>query len=137
MGLTLLIAEINRWRTLDHEWSVNDCVTVAADWVCRVRGTDPAAAIRFSYASAAECQRVTGFFSDPVGVVGSYLAGAGVLPVDVANKGDLAVVIHRDRPCVAVYLGADLWASLSENAGVLVFKPRSVKQVWDVNYETS
>ena len=39
--------ELHRWMSLPHIWGESDCIIVLADWVLRVRGVDPAEAVRY------------------------------------------------------------------------------------------
>jgi hypothetical protein len=95
-------------------WGECDCVTMPADWVqCRT-GRDPAEGLRLTYGSAAECQRVTGFFTDPVGVIGPRLAGCGLHLTDKPKRGDVGVMALEigGRPFGAICLDGEVLVAL-------------------------
>lgn len=111
--MTPLYAELHRWAALPHAWGQCDCMLVLGDWVARVRGVDPFAALRGTYDSPLTCERATGFLSDPVPVAARHLqGGAGLARVDLFDPadpdapallsrlapGDIAVIRRRDDP---------------------------------------
>ncbi len=102
-----LYLEINRWLATPFDWATANCAFVAADWVARVRGVDPAAPHRWTFDDMPGCQRATGFFTDPVGVVDRAMAAVGIGRGNALAMGDVAVLRLRDtgRPVVAVWTG--------------------------------
>ena len=77
-AMTPLFAELHRWARLPFVWGESDCALVVCDWVRSVRGIDPGASLRFAYGTAGELQRLTGFFTDPLGVVTPLMEAAGL-----------------------------------------------------------
>lgn len=136
--MTPLYAELNRWRGLTYRWGESDCVTLCADWVLRVCGIDPAAAVRLTYESAAECQRVTRFFTDPVGSVSPHLERAGLRRTDSPVPGDIGVILLRSEPGVArphmsLCLG-ETWAFKESCGAVTAATPGKIAAAWSVGY---
>lgn len=136
-----LYAELNRWQRITYQWGEHDCVTLCADWVLRMRGVDPAADVRLTYDSAAECQRVTRFFTDPVGAVGPYLDRAGLPRTDDPRPGDVGVILLLSdrgvaRPHMALCLGR-AWALKEQSGAVIAVQPIKILQAWGVGYEAA
>ena len=138
--MDLLVAWVNRLQAEPFAWGESDCVLIAADWVRLVRGVDPAADLRMTYASAAEAQRVLGWFTDPLAVVGPRMADAGLAVTDEPLRGDVAVVDLPDargrmRPHGAILFGREFWVARAE-AGVICLARSAVqvRQAWGVGY---
>ena len=118
-------------------WGECDCMTVMCDWVQEVTGIDACADLRGTYASAAECQRVTGYFRNPVGVVAHYLEGvAGLRRTATPQPGDVGVVELRQpdgfHPVGAICLGRS-WAAKAEGCGPVTFRPVRVLAAWSLS----
>lgn len=135
--MTPLYAELNRWRALPHAWGMSDCITLPADWILRMRGVDPAADIRMTYASLSECQRVTRFFTDPLGAVAPRLAWAGLDRTDQPVAGDFGLVLvpgdAMRMPHGALCLG-QTWAIKLVSGAVTAFAPGKILAAWGVGY---
>lgn len=133
--MTPLAAELNRWLAVPYRWGESDCITLLADWSARWLGADPAADVRLTYGTAGECQRVTGFFTDPVTVEGSRVERCGGRRVSEACPGCIGVVTQAGtaRPHGAVFVGDGLWAAKGEG-GLHIAKPLAVLAIWDVGY---
>lgn len=133
--MTPLTAELNRWLVVPYRWGESDCITLLADWSARWLGADPAADVRLTYETAGECQRVTGFFTDPVAVVGCRVERCGAQRVTEPRPGCIGVVtqVGIARPHGAVFVGDGLWAAKGEG-GLHIAKPLAVLAIWDVGY---
>lgn len=134
-----LYAKLNRWQRVTYQWGENDCVTLCADWILRMRGVDPAADVRLTYESAAECQRVTRFFTDPVGAVGPCLDRAGLARTGQPRPGDVGVILLLTergvaRPHMALCLGRT-WALKDQSGAVNAVVPLKIAAAWEVGYE--
>ncbi|MBP9047917.1 MAG: hypothetical protein KBF85_06550 [Tabrizicola sp.] len=97
-------------------WGVDDCVTFPADWLVENGHADPMGDLRGSYATAASCQRATGFFTDPVGAVAGRMAGLlAVAPDGQPERGDVGVVLFRSHGISqfhgAIHLDDGLWVA--------------------------
>ena len=137
--MTPLYAELNRWMPLTYRWGWTDCVTLCGDWVKTICGVDPAADVRGTYESAAECQRVTRFFTDPIGAVSPHLERAGLEIAPQPRAGDVGVILlpldgRSVAPHMAVCLGRK-WAFKSVDGGVTSVIPYKVAAAWGVGYE--
>lgn len=135
--MTPLYAELNRWRVLPHRWGETDCILLCADWVKRIRGNDPAEDLRLTYASMAECQRVTRFFTDPLGVVAPRMARVGLDRASVPVPGDVGLVMipgdGAPLPHGAMCLG-ETWAVKLQSGAVAAFRPAKLLAAWGVGY---
>jgi hypothetical protein len=138
--MTPLYQELHRWRARPFVWGEMDCITAICDWVLRVRGVDPGAPVRGTYDSRGACQRETGYFRDPVGVIGKLFADVGLARVEVAQPGDVALIVVADvdgrrSPCGALWLGA-AWGCKGPH-GTTAISPRVVGDpmaIWGVGY---
>ncbi|PTX39076.1 hypothetical protein IQ03_00561 [Gemmobacter caeni] len=135
--MTPLYVELNRWRRLTYRWGEADCVTLCADWCVRCGWPDPAADLRLTYESMAECQRVTRFFSDPLAVVAPRMAAAGLALTAQPVGGDVGIVLQIapgvTRPHAALCLG-EAWAVKETSGAVTAFRPQKVLAAWGVGY---
>lgn len=134
-----LYAELNRWLRVPYQWGENDCITLCADWVLRMRGVDPAADLRLTYGTMGECQRVTGFFTDPMPVIAPRMDRAGLSRTDAPVPGDVGLLLLPDgrgaaRPYGGLCLGKQ-WASKMIEGGVLSNVPFKILAAWSVGYE--
>jgi hypothetical protein len=139
--MTPLIAEVNRWLTVQYAWGWNDCVTLCADWVCKIRGFDPAENFRGTYQTAGECQRVHRFFTDPVGAIAPHLSSVGIERTDNPKPGDVGIVLTPPdggaaRPHMALFVGS-FWALKAQTGEVITFKPFKIIATWSVGYEAA
>lgn len=137
--MTPLYRELNRWLLLQHRWGEADCVTLCADWVQQVRGVDPAADLRWTYGSAGECQRVTGFFSDPIGCIGPRMEAVGLRKTAAPVAGDVGILLMpvsggSARPYGAICLGRQ-WAAKMIEGGVHASPPFKILAAWSVGYD--
>lgn len=135
--MTPLYAELNRWLAVPHQWGVDDCCTLPADWVRRWHGVDPAEDLRLTYASLSECQRVTRFFTDPVGLLSPRLERAGLARTASPVPGDVGVVLipfeGRPMPHGALCLGSR-WAVKTVSGAVHAGEPLKLIAAWGVAY---
>lgn len=136
--MTPLYVEINLWLPRLFVWGESDCMTVLADWIHKNRGVDPMSEVRGKYNSYLSCQRVTGFFSDPVNVMDSYVKKAGLeINQGAARRGDVGVLLcpseGKLQPVGGLCLGHN-WA-VKAPKGATTLKPPQVLASWDMAYE--
>lgn len=136
--MTPLYQEMHRWLGMPFIWGESDCMIVLGDWIERIHGIDPVADLRYTYDSPGTCQRMTGFFTDPVSTVAEFAeVKAGLVRRDgLACKGDVGVLrIGGGRMDVAggLFTGKS-WAVKAPN-GATTLKPLEVLAVWDSRYE--
>jgi hypothetical protein len=109
-------------------WGVNDCITMPADWVDEVAGFDPMLDLRGRYDSAASCQRMTGFLTDPLRLIEPRMSPFAKVALSEVARGDVGVVLSTFagamQPHGAVHLGDGLWLArgLSGISAVPVYK---------------
>lgn len=134
--MTPLYRFVNSMLPRPFVWGECDCVLMLADWVLQLHGVDPAADLRLTYSTAGECQRVTRFFTDPVGLFDRCLTPIGIGRTEAAAVGDIGIVTMsiegRPRPYGAICLGSK-WAVKAEE-GVTAATVGQVLQAWGVGY---
>ena len=138
--MTPLYRQLHEWAKQPFIWGESDCMTSVCDWIEKVRGFDPACDLRGTYDSRGSCQRETGFFRDPVGVVDRYFQAAGDLPMtEDPRAGDVAIVQvqgadGRIDTCGAIWLGS-AWGCKGPN-GTTTIAPSvaRVLGIWSVGY---
>jgi hypothetical protein len=125
----------NRHLSVVHRWGQSDCMTFVADWVREVHGVDPAADLRMTYGTQGECQRVTGFFTDPLAVVRPRMEALGFAEVPRAQVGDVGLLLQVVAPSVTRPFGAiclgQQWVTLSDQ-GLELMVPQKVIAVWGI-----
>jgi hypothetical protein len=136
--MTPLYIEINRWLPLNFVWGETDCMIVLGDWIKRLHGVDPVEDIRGQYNSALSCQRLTGFFTDPVAVVQKFADKASLEKrTGPAQRGDVGVLLHvaegKLQPVGGLCLGKS-WA-VKAPTGATTLKPIEVLAAWDARYD--
>ena len=114
-----------------------DCMLFLADWYRAVHGADPAAAIRGAYSTPGECERETGWMSDPVAAVERCLATVGGLKrVQRPAPGDVAVIEGGGPigPFGALWLGRE-WGAKARS-GAVTLRPAHVRPlaIWSVGW---
>ena len=129
---------INTWLSKPFIWGECDCMLVLADWVWLVTGSDPAKDLRYTYDSKFSCQRVTGFYSDPVGTVARFAeVNAGLARTETPVKGDIGIVeVPVDgsiQMAGAIFTGKS-WA-LKAPHGATTMRPVRVVVAWSVGYD--
>jgi hypothetical protein len=134
-----VFAIINRWQVIPFQWGERDCITLVADYVRLRTGQDPAADLRLTYSTAGECQRVTRFFTDPLGVVAPRMEAAGLSLTETPRRGDVGVVLldlgASVHPHGAICLGGGVWAVKTQESGVLAMAPLKVLAAWGVDVD--
>lgn len=136
--MDLLYRELHHWLSRPFVWGECDCMIVLGDWVKAVKGIDPVEEIRYTYDSKFSCQRATGFFTDPVGVVRRFAEEkAGLSPTDDPVKGDVGVievpVDGKLEAAGAIFTGKS-WA-VKAPFGTTTTQPIRVLAAWSVGYE--
>lgn len=127
-----VFAEANRWLITPFAWGRTDCMLMLADWVVARTGcADPCAAIRGVYRDPVECEKLTGFLSDPVTVMARYAEAAGLRPTETPQRGDIALVQIADwlaapLTCGALWLGETVLLR-TEERGAWAVKARRVR----------
>lgn len=89
------------------EWGAHDCMTFAADAVIMLTGRDPIAQWRGAYATEAEGDAIVGpdgLLAFVSRMMGEF--GAPECPVELAQRGDWAMVSVGNLLCAGVVTGA-------------------------------
>lgn len=116
-------------------WGVDDCITLAADWVRHVMGFDPMQDLRGRYDSLISCERVTGFLTDPLRLVADRMGGCAVVDPGDQQRGDVGLVLSPMAGGMhahgAIYLGKGLWVARALT-GITTMTPHKVLRGWRV-----
>lgn len=116
-------------------WGVDDCITLAADWVRRVLEFDPMQDLRGRYDSLSSCERMTGFLTDPLRLVADRMRGCAVVDPGGQQRGDVGLVLSPLAGGMhahgAIYLGKGLWVARAPK-GITTMTPHKVLRVWRV-----
>lgn len=135
MQMDLVFVLLNRWQAARFEWGRCDCVLAVADYVAAVTGRDPAEDLRLTYGSAGECQRMTRFFTDPMGVVAPRMDAIGLPRTQAPRRGDVGLILAPHgahvQPYGAICVGPDQWGVKVED-GAEVLRPVKVLAAWRV-----
>ncbi|MGR3452873.1 DUF6950 family protein [Pseudooceanicola sp.] len=135
--MTPVYAELNRWMATPFTWESANCWFVLGDWIKTVRGVDPAAGDRFTFEGMGECQRVTAYFSDPIGTVDARMSAAGISRGNSLCMGDVALIRVADQsyPVGALWTG-DCWGCKGPS-GVTTIRPDQADLLafWSIGYE--
>jgi hypothetical protein len=91
-------------------WGVHDCCMFAADVARELTGGDFMAAYRGRYASEAEAEAflAEGLEATALRVLAEW--GAPEIPPAVAQRGDVALVLWGNQPCLGIVIGARVLA---------------------------
>lgn len=95
--LASYLAEVNK---RPHEWGVFDCALFCAEWVRRVRGTDPAEGLRGSYADEAGAQEILARFGGMAGLATHFLGEP--CPLLHARQGDVVLFQGEYGPALGI-----------------------------------
>ncbi|EBA06009.1 DUF6950 family protein [Sagittula stellata] len=137
-----LYVMMHRWAATPFVWGESDCCLCLADWYNHVHGKDPAAHLRGQYCDALSCQRLCGWFSDPVTVIENCLETVGGRPlIDAPALGDVGVILIRSKdddrplPAGAIWLG-DCWGCKGPT-GATTINAQATRSlaVWGIGYE--
>ena len=136
--MNALYAEVHCWAATPFAWGETDCILALANWIHRVRGVDLGAPWRMAYSNAAECQQVTGFFTDPVAFMDKAVAPLGLERTEAPVGGDIGVcsLPWMRRPVGGLNVGRCRWAFKTQD-GVTVQDGKLVTVIaaWSVGYE--
>lgn len=113
-------------------WGESDCMLDVANYLLLLTGYDCGGRYRGKYATALECQRVSGFLDDPITpfslCVGEFPLQHAIVPV----RGDVAVVSIMDgrklRSVGAICLGKN-WAIKAE-MGLAIGPVKTILKSW-------
>ena len=119
-----LLAEfVDSRKAMPFEWGVNDCVTMAADWVIAATGEDPIEDIRGwndALSAARTIESLGGLSQAVTDRIGPEI------PTAFAQRGDLVMHEETDRPGLGVCIGDRFAAPLEAGGVALVPMSRAV-----------
>ncbi|WP_421907121.1 DUF6950 family protein [Mameliella sp.] len=136
---------IQGWLAEPARWGVSDCCLSALDWAGQVRGIDLTEDLRLTYEDAAQAQRVTRFFTQPLRLASEILEGrAGLRPSREAVRGDVAVfkLFHPGRgqvmPVAGICIAPGVFVCRGEPGGQAPMhsvRPERILRAWEVGYD--
>lgn len=126
--LTLFLEEK---RDLPFDWATNNCAFFAADWVCILTDTDPAAELRGKVTNAASAAKVLGAAST-VDLGDEILAALECprVPILTARRGDVCAHDTEHGPALGVCLGAQV--AFAGKNGVETFPLAECVAAWRI-----
>lgn len=125
--LEALDAFLDERRACAFEWGVQDCCTLAADWVRLVRGSDPMAGLR-GLASEFQAMRAVADLGGLRSAVSSRMGEA--IPGAMAQAGDLALVDDAGRESIGICTGGAV--AVAAPQGLALAPLTSVRATWRV-----
>lgn len=113
-------------------WGACDCSLIIADWWRLNHGVDPAAHLRGTYGSEAECDALLAREGGRLALVGKLAARVGAVPTEDPRPGDFGVVAGGPIEDLPAIMAPDRkWAAKSL-AGLIVFAAPRVVRAWSI-----
>ncbi len=112
-------------------WGVCDCSLIIADWWLANHGVDPAAHLRGTYASEAECLAVLEREGGKLRLVARLARSVGARRAATIVPGVFGVARHGDDHVPAIATPDGKWAAKSER-GLIAFAPARVVAAWRI-----
>lgn len=107
-------------------WGEDDCSLFLANWWRFVNGADPAAHLRGTYGTEADCHALVKGEGGLVRLVGRIAREAGAQPTRAPARGDMAL-IRAGGAIIGGICAGDLWAIRNEGGVGFVPRPRIIK----------
>lgn len=111
-------------------WGQTDCATTADRWVCGVLGTSPLRIFGRVHRDEAQARE---WLAQPGGIavaVNRVCRSAGLRKVSPPTAGDVGLIIHREKLCVAIHAGG-FWFSRDVD-GLIGAPLNTVFKAWKV-----
>ena len=125
IALTVFLNELaaRRWA-----WGETDCLMPCADWIARVHGVDPAAAVRGTYADGEGCLRALRRAGGMARAIDEAVAQIGMGRTEAPDRGDIGLVIGRasfggrlrQRQVGAICTQPGRWAVMTPDFGLVI-----------------
>lgn len=129
---------INLMVSMEHRYSVTDCVTICGGWIDMQHGVDPFEDVRYTYGSLLEAERKYRWLTDPLSHFAPRMENNGFKRGNQLKVGDVGLIQRLDDPrTVLAALRIDsAWASLAES-GAASLHENLCRPVafWSMNYE--
>ncbi len=113
-------------------WGICDCCLWAADWVCAVKGVDPAHGLRGTYRTRRGADRIVQSFGGMVGFVDAHLAPVGIARTADPLPGDLAVVSTEFGDALGIVTGIGVAVKRRRPSAGFVVSSYSIQAAWRV-----
>lgn len=110
----------------DHIWSESDCAMTIANWWWFKHGVDPAADLRGTYHSEAECMAVVAREGGMLNVVTVRAERVGAIATDSPAPGDIGVIGVHGLVFGAI-LGPFMRWTVKSAHGVAAYRCRHLK----------
>jgi hypothetical protein len=114
-------------------WGECDCSLIIADWWCLNHGVDPAAHLRGTYASEAECDALLAREGGRLALVAKLAASVGAVRTDCPRSGDFGIVAAGEIEDLPAIMAPDgKWAAKSLK-GLIALTPERVVAAWSIS----
>lgn len=127
-----LYAHLHRSMATPFIWGQSDCMLDVADYLQLLTGYDCATRYRGKYATALECQRLSGFLDDPIKPFALCVGEFPLQETPNPARGDVGVVVINDmrktRSVGGIFLGKN-WAVKAEN-GLAIGQISKLLKAW-------
>ncbi|MBR7653291.1 hypothetical protein KCX83_13265 [Brucella oryzae] len=111
-------------------WGVSDCVSTTDRWIRLCTGLSPLAWVKRDYVSADEAERILADRGGLAVLVNRAMRGVGIAKTDDPQTGDVGLIIHNGKLCMAVHTG-DCWFSHDEH-GFIGAPLNAVWKAWRI-----
>lgn len=111
-------------------WGTDDCSLFLADWWRFVHGVDPAARVRGTYETEAECHTMLEREGGLLRLASRLANGAGMLSADGSHVGDFGIIGAGGTMIGGICTGSH-WAIRNEG-GIGMIPPPRILKAWRV-----
>ena len=121
---------LTRYAGRPMAWGKDDCSMLLADWWTENHGTDPAAALRETYATEAEKAMVVKRAGGLPRLVASIAASVGARRTQAPRDGDFGVIQYEGSIVAGIRVGL-FWAVRS-SGGIAFVRDAKVVRAWEI-----
>lgn len=127
----MLIKFLRAAASSPFDWGNTDCCLMLADWWMLNHGVDPAAHLRGSYGTEAECQQILDKAGGVLKLVSGLAHSVGARPAYDPRPGDFGVISARNFRFGAILTPTMRWFVKTPD-GACGFRGCDVLMVWSL-----